>query len=181
MGEHPIAIANLNDFIFCPVSIYFHALDAEADVILFQDTVQLNGTFAHKSIYDATYSTRKDVLQGMAVYSEQYNLSGKIDIFDIQQGRLTERKKKIKTIYDGYVFQLYAQYFCLQEMGYDVKEMRLYSISDNKTYQIALPSDNPPMFQKFIQLLKAIDEFNFTTFQQENNCIAFMNLFVVFL
>ena len=27
MSESPIPISNLNDFIFCPVSIYFHGLD----------------------------------------------------------------------------------------------------------------------------------------------------------
>ena len=27
MSEQPLSISNLNDFIFCPVSIYFHSLD----------------------------------------------------------------------------------------------------------------------------------------------------------
>lgn len=31
MSEQPIAISCLNDFIFCPVSIYFHALDADTE------------------------------------------------------------------------------------------------------------------------------------------------------
>ncbi len=53
MSEEPIIISNLNDFIFCPVSIYFHSLDEEEN-ILSQDSYQLNGTNAHKSSDSAT-------------------------------------------------------------------------------------------------------------------------------
>ena len=52
---------------------------------------------------------------------------------------LIERKKKITTIYDGYVFQLYAQYYCLIEMGYLVEKIQFYSFDSNKTYPIKLP------------------------------------------
>lgn len=34
MSEHPIAISKINDFIFCPVSIYFHALEEEENVLV---------------------------------------------------------------------------------------------------------------------------------------------------
>ena len=47
MSEEPIAISNLNDFIFCPVSIYFHSLEDGED-ILTKDSYQLNGSNAHK-------------------------------------------------------------------------------------------------------------------------------------
>ena len=66
------------------------------------------------------------MLQGVSVYCEKYNLVGKIDVFDEKTGILTERKKKIKTVYDGYIYQIYAQYFSLIEMGYKVNELRLY-------------------------------------------------------
>ena len=75
-----------------------------------QDSFQLNGTDAHKYSDSATYSTKKGVLQGISVYCEKYNLVGKIDVFDEKTGILTERKKKIKTVYDGYIYQIYAQY-----------------------------------------------------------------------
>lgn len=45
-----ILISNLNDFIFCPVSIYFHGLYGGADVLTFQTKSQLNGTKAHESV-----------------------------------------------------------------------------------------------------------------------------------
>ena len=33
MSEEPIAISYLNDFIFCPVSIYFHSLKDGEDIL----------------------------------------------------------------------------------------------------------------------------------------------------
>lgn len=175
MSENPISISSLNDFIFCPVSIYFHNLEEE-EKLLSQDESQLNGTEAHKSSDFATYSSKKSMLQGMAVYCERYSLCGKIDTFDIEKGILTERKKKIKTIYDGYIFQLYAQYFSLIEMGYNVKEIRLYSMDDNKIYRIDKPEENTVFFEKFETLILKIRNFSFEKFRQNNeskcrNCI----------
>lgn len=167
MSEEPIIISNLNDFIFCPVSIYFHSLDNEEN-ILSQDTFQLNGSNAHKNSDSATYSSKKSMLQGIGVYCEKYNIVGKIDTFDSERGLLTERKKKIKTVYDGYVFQLYAQYFALSEMGYTVNTLRLYSMDDNKVFEIRKPEENPAMLEKFEKVLSDMENFSFDGFRQTN-------------
>lgn len=176
MSENPISISTLNDFIFCPVSIYFHSLESNSENLLYQDSYQINGTNAHKTVDSATYSSKKNMLQGVSVYCSKYNLYGKIDLFDAEKGILTERKKKIKTIYDGYVFQLYAQYYALIEMGYSVKEIRLYSIEDNKIYIIEQPDCNLQMLKNFQKLIIDINNFTFDDFQQSNalkcnNCI----------
>jgi CRISPR-associated exonuclease Cas4 len=68
MSENPIIISNLNDFIFCPVSIYFHTLEEDEDKVLNQDSFQLNGSAAHEKSDSAAYSTKKSMLQGAAVY-----------------------------------------------------------------------------------------------------------------
>ena len=154
MSEEPIAISNLNDFIFCPVSIYFHSLE-DGDDILTKDSYQLNGSNAH-------------VLQGIGIYCEKYNLVGKIDVFDTKSGILTERKKKITKIYDGYVFQIYAQYFSLIEMGYKVVKLHLYSMDDNKVYDIPLPEIDANMFEKFEKLILELNGFSFENFKQSN-------------
>lgn len=167
MIENPIAISILNDFVFCPASIYFHNLDEEEDMLV-QSSYQLNGTAAHKNSDLTTYTTRRSVLQGVWVYSQEYNLCGKVDTFDVTEGILTERKKKIKEIYDGYVFQLYAQYFALAEMGYEVNEIRLYSMDDNKVYVVEKPEINERMFEKFIALIDDIGSFQLDNFKQEN-------------
>lgn len=168
MGENALPISNLNDFIFCPVSIYFHSLDIDTDRISLQDEYQINGTAAHECSDNGSYSDKKSILQAIPVYSEKYNLYGKIDVFDTSKGILTERKKKIVRVYDGYVFQLYAQYFSLIEMGYDIKSIRLYSLDDNKVYPVALPEEDNVMFQKFEELILRIQDFSFSDFRQTN-------------
>lgn len=54
MSEQPLAISQLNNFIFCPVSIFFHSLEDEENIMV-QDSFQLNGTDAHKHSDSATY------------------------------------------------------------------------------------------------------------------------------
>lgn len=175
MSESPLIISNLNDFIFCPASMYFHLLE-EGENLLVQDACQLNGSHAHRNSDSAAYSTKVSVLQGIGIYCEKYNLVGKIDTFDSQSGVLTERKKKIKKVYDGYVFQLYAQYFALVEMGYTINTMKLYSMDDNKIYEIPKPEDNFQMLYKFEKTIYDINHFSISKFKQDNefkckNCI----------
>ena len=64
MSEQTLNITSLNDFIFCPVSIYFHNLDHNADNMTFQCGDQLNGKAAHETIDNSTYSTSNDILTG---------------------------------------------------------------------------------------------------------------------
>ena len=166
--EETIIISYLNDFIFCPISIYFHKLYGNLDRNLYQTEYQINGTNAHKAVDNKTYSTSKNILQGIDIYSHKYGIEGKIDIFNINKGELVERKNKIKQIYDGYVFQIYAQYYGLTEMGYKVKKLNLYSMSDNKKYNIKLPTEDLEMKIKFEKLIQNIHEFDIENFQQKN-------------
>ena len=174
--ENPLAITLLNDYIFCPLSIYFHQLYLDKVDLVYKDIPQIAGTHAHESIENFQYSHKKSVLCGYNVYSDKYNLYGKIDIFNIENGELIERKKKIKVVYDGYIFQLYAQYFCLKDMGYNVYQLKLISKDDNKIYLIDLPEQNTEMLEKFETLIKNIRNFNILDFQPLNelkckNCI----------
>ena len=174
--EETILISYLNDFIFCPVSIYFHKLYGTMEKSLYQSTSQTEGTNAHKAIDNRSYSARKSILQGMNVFSSEFNIAGKIDTFDTETCVLTERKNKIVRIYDGYIFQLYAQYYALMEMGYKVKKLRFHSIKDNRNYDIKLPEDNPEMDKAFRGLIKEIREFDMKEYKAVNiekckNCI----------
>ena len=174
--ENAILFTQLNDFVFCPISIFFHSLCGNQSTETYQRKEQIMGTHVHSKIDNKEYSSSSHILQGMMCYCEKYNLIGKIDLYDIDKGLLTERKRKIKVVYDGYVFQLYAQYFSLVEMGYDVNQIRLYSYDDNKIYRQLLPSDNPVMLGKFEQIITDINNFAFDQFEQTNaekcmNCI----------
>ena len=158
--EPYLPISFLNDFIFCPRSIYFHQLYGRISPRLYHGTDQTKGLAAHKSIDTKSYTTSTRVLQNHEVYSHTLNIAGKIDTYDIDKELLVERKKKIKVVYDGYIFQLYAQYHALTDMGYKVKKMKLYSMDDNKNYRIDLPSENKVLHDKFHSLLEQIRNFN---------------------
>ncbi len=163
-----ILITELNDFIFCPVSIYFHKLYGNMETRLYQSSDQINGTAAHKVVDTKKYTDKKSVLMSLDVYCEKYGLTGKIDIFDIEKGMLRERKKRVKSIYDGYVFQIYAQYYSLIEMGYRVDLLEIYSMDDHKSYPIPLPSQDKEMQLKFEKVINDIRNFNIETFYQTN-------------
>jgi CRISPR-associated protein Cas4 len=162
--------------VFCPLSIYFHGLYEDINKIVFQREAQLSGTKAHESIDKDFYSTKTSVMCGTEVYSQKYNLIGKIDIYDRDTKTLTERKNKISKFYDGYVFQLYAEYFCLTEMGFVVDTIRFYSMKDNKVYKTKKPEENKKMLEKFEQLIYDIHHFNMDKYMPNNqekckNCI----------
>lgn len=166
----------LREYNFCPVSIYFQQLYGEKTTTLVQTRSQLEGTYAHSAVDEGRYSTRKDVLQGQFVICEAYRLFGRIDVFDVQSGILTERKNKISKIYDGYIFQLYAQYFSLLEMGYKVNGIRFHSLSDNRNWPIPLPEESPLMLAKFERTIADLRNFKLEEYTQENpakcqNCI----------
>ncbi len=163
-----ITLSQLNDFIFCPASIYFHNLYADLKSILYQEKAQITGTYAHSAIDSNRYSKSKDVLTAISVYSEEFGIMGKIDTFHIAEGILTERKKKIKTIYDGYVFQLYGEYYCMKEMGYIIHKLRFYSMDDNIVYPVSLPQDDLEMDTKFRKLIHDMKSFDLSTYEQEN-------------
>lgn len=156
--ETYIPISWLNDFIFCPYSIYLHNVYNYLDENVYHTTSQSKGKHAHSSIDNNNYSTHKDDIVGIYVYSNQLEVCGKIDIYHQKSHLLVERKRQIKTIYDGYIFQLFAQYFCLEEMGYKVEGLALHSLIDNKRYPVELPHGY--FLDKFRQTLDKVKNFD---------------------
>ncbi|TGN09368.1 type V CRISPR-associated protein Cas4 [Leptospira ilyithenensis] len=158
--ESYIPISFLNDFIFCPRSIYFHQVHGSLSQSMYHAKPQIAGKVAHESIDKGTYTTSQNVLMGMDLYSDKYGLQGKIDIFFIDSGLLLERKNQISKIYDGYVFQVYAHFFALEELGYRVKEIKIHDRTHNQSYPISLPKDDPEMFAKFESTIEALKNFD---------------------
>lgn len=168
--EENIIISNLNDFIFCPRSIYFHNLYNSCEEKLYHSTYQLNGQNAHKNIDTKQYSSKKSILEGINIYSEELGVVGKIDLFDLDTNTLIERKNKIVKIYDGYYLQIWAQYFCLIEMGYTVKSLKFHSLNDNKNYLITIPNDEEKnKLKSIISKIKSFDLSKPFT-QNKNKC-----------
>ena len=156
-----IQISKLNDFIFCPYSIYLHSIYESFHQHQYHRRPQKIGKLHHRNIDTKKYSSLKNKLQGTSISSQQYGLVGKLDILDLDTKTLIERKYKIHKIYEGHKYQLYAEYFCLQEVGYDVKKLAIHSLSDNKRYFIPLPDDKE--IKKFLQTLNAIRNFKIST------------------
>lgn len=139
--DNYIPISTLNDFIFCPYSIYLHNVYMEMDEGLYHATPQTRGKIAHETIDQKKASNRADDLQALPIISEKYGLVGKIDIYRGREQKLIERKYNLKQIFQGQIYQLWAQYLCLVEMGYAVQALAFYEISTNKMYPIGLPSE----------------------------------------
>lgn len=153
--EENIKISNINDFIFCPRSIYFHNIYSSYEEKEYYSNYQISGKLSHEKIDKKEYSSKKSILEGLDIYSEEFGVIGKIDLLDTESGILIERKNKIKKIYEGYYLQIYAQYFCLLEMGYKVKKIVFHSLSDNKRYNVDLPtSKNKERLKEIIESMK---------------------------
>jgi len=169
--EENIIISNLNDYIFCPRSIYYHNLYYGVDTKSYHGSSQVKGNIAHESIDTGKYSSKKTILKGADIYSEELGVVGKIDLYDSEKKELIERKNKITKIYYGYYLQIYAQYYCLREMGFEVKKIKLYSISDNKSYYLELPTQKEK--NNLIQIINEIKAFNLEDkhfSQNKNKC-----------
>ena len=141
--EETLPITNLNDFLFCPRSLYYgNIFRSSRGEGTYQQTPQKLGLAAHHSIDTDTYSSRKDILTGRMVYSERLGLLGRIDIYDKSTQLLTERKWFVSAVWEGFRLQLYAQYYALQEMGLSVMAMRIHSQKDNRNYEVPIPDEN---------------------------------------
>lgn len=153
--ESYIQISKINDFLFCPLSLYLHTMYEDFDARGYHETAQVAGKLAHENIESETYSSARRYIQGISVYCEKYNIAGKIDIYDKKEKALIERKNKIKNIYLGYKYQLYGEYFCMTEMGYEVEKLFLHSLSDNKRYEIFPPStEEVAGFEKTLEQMR---------------------------
>ena len=156
--EDYISISTLNDYIFCPYSIYLHNVYMDTDEGLYHATPQTKGRIAHETVDSKKSSNKKNDLQSFPVYSERFKLMGKVDIFKENEKLLIERKYNLKQIFQGQIYQLWAQYFCLQEMGYEVEQIAFYEISTNKTTPIPLPTEKD--IHQFESFIKGFHQFN---------------------
>ena len=137
-----IPLSTLNDYIFCPYSIYLHSVYMESDEDLFKAKPQIEGTIVHQATDRKTSSTRKEDIMSLPVFSDEFGISGKIDVFKQDKHLLIERKNNLKQIFRGQIYQLWGQYFCMTEMGYDVRKLAFYEISTNKMIAVELPGES---------------------------------------
>ncbi|MBX2887917.1 MAG: type V CRISPR-associated protein Cas4 [Ferruginibacter sp.] len=163
--ETYMPISFLNDFIFCPYSLYLHQVFDDSNEEVFSAAPQQVGKRHHATIDNTPPKSRKlKLLKGIYVISHRLGIYGKIDTLHLDEGRLVESKYAITTLYQGYYYQLWAQYFALVEMGYVVKQLAFFSIRDRTTHPVALPGEVEfAELQQHIRLIAHYDfEQNFT-------------------
>jgi CRISPR-associated protein Cas4 len=134
-----ISFSQLNDFLFSPFSLYLHECYKDYEENIYQDFFQIAGKQAHETIDDHRYK-KKGWLTSMRLCSPKLEIYGRTDLYNEQTGELVERKRLIKRIYEGYRMQIYAQYYCLLEMNYQVNKIALYSLADNTKYPLETPT-----------------------------------------
>lgn len=156
--EDYISISMLNDFIFCPYSIYLHNIYMEFEEDIYHAVPQIRGKESHSTVDSKTTSRNWQELSAISVFSDELGVIGKIDIYRKDERWLIERKYRLAQIFKGQIYQLWAQYLCLTEMGYEVEKISFYEISTNKMTEIQLPSaaDKAELLN-FIQDFKTYD------------------------
>ena len=83
---------------------------------------------------------------------------GKIDVYRKKEKMLIERKYQLKQIYQGHIYQLWGQMFCLQEMGYEVAALSFYEQSTNKMIPVAMPTEKD--IEEFGRFIRQFHNFN---------------------
>lgn len=130
----------------------------DTDEGLYHATPQTRGKIAHEATDNKTSSNRQSDLLSLPVYSTRYKLMGKVDMYRKREKLLIERKYQLKNIYQGQIYQLWAQYFCLLEMGYEVEQIAFYEISTNKMIPVSLPNEND--IKQFTTFVENFHQFN---------------------
>lgn len=130
----------------------------DTDESLYYATPQTKGKLTHEPVDTKKSSNRNNDIFALPVYSEQLGIMGKIDVYKQNEKKLIERKYQLKQIYRGQLYQLWAQFFCMTEMGYEVNNIAFYEISTNKTILIAIPTETDKQeLKNLIALFKAYD------------------------
>ena len=119
---------------------------------------QTRGRNAHQKIDEKKTTTQTDVIESLAVISHEMGIYGKIDIYKKSTKSLIERKYNLKNIFRGQIYQLWGQYFCMTEMGYDVKSIAFYEISTHKTTDINIPDERDK--NEFLNFLTSFRNYN---------------------
>ena len=91
-----ISVSMLNDFIFCPYSIYMHNVYVDTDDEMFHAVPQTRGKIAHNAVDKKSSSSSKNEIQSLPISSDELGVMGKIDIYRHKEKMLIERKYQLK-------------------------------------------------------------------------------------
>ncbi len=152
--EDYIPISELNDFIFCPYSIYLHNVYMETEEDVYHALPQVRGKNSHNIIDSKKTTTKVDIIESLPVMSTSFGIYGKIDVYDKETQILYERKYELKQIFKGQIYQLWSQYYAMVEMGYEVQRLEFRELSKRRIIDVRLPTE-----EDRIELLEFIEKF----------------------
>lgn len=139
-------------------------MDADEDV--YHATPQVRGRNAHATIDSKTTTPSNDRLESLSVFSQELGVYGKIDVYNRVKTSLVERKYQLKHIYQGQIYQLWAQFFCMIEMGYSISKLAFYEISTRKTTYIEIPGIHEK--KQLLSFVQQYNDFNPRDFKNTN-------------
>lgn len=135
--ENFLTITTLNDFVFCPYSIYLHEVYNPNKEEVYHGKDQSKGKRLH---YFIENNQEVKDFKHAYVISTDLKIYGKIDDYNCLQKELIEYKSKASTVYKGYYYQIWAQYYCLKEMGIQVNKLAFYDFSKGSKISLPLPT-----------------------------------------
>lgn len=135
--EHYLPISILNDFIFCPYSIYLHQIYDAQQEELYHSIFQSRGKRLHNFLHNDTQANN---LRHAFVVSNRWGIYGRIDEYIDSERELIEYKSSVATPYKGYYYQIWAQYVCLSEMGVRVDKLAFFDLSTETKMPIPIPT-----------------------------------------
>lgn len=154
--EHYLAITKLNDFVFCPYSIYLHEIYNQSKEETYHSKYQSRGRRLHDFIES---NTDEHDWKHAFVFSEKLRIYGKIDEYNIQEKELIEYKSTVAIAFRGYYYQIWSQYLCLKEMGVEVSKLAFYDFRQELKIPISLPTK--AQIEELKNHIKKVQRFNF--------------------
>lgn len=130
----------------------------ESDESQYHAVPQTMGRIAHRTVDEKKTTNGMGDLVSVSVCSDEFRIFGKIDLYRYSTKTLIERKYRLKSIFRGQIYQLWAQFYCLREMGITVEKLAFYEISTNKMISIPLPSADDRT--EFINFLSKVRSYN---------------------
>lgn len=129
----------------------------DADEETYHAVPQTRGKIAHEAT-DNKKSTRKTDVMALPVFCNEIGIMGKIDLYKSEEKYLIERKYKLAKIYQGQLYQLWGEYFCMKEMGYEIDKLSFYEISTNRMIPMEIPGEEQK--EELKNFVRAFKSFN---------------------
>lgn len=154
-------VSYLNDFIFCPYSVYLHQIYDKNNETIYSAKPQKTGKYAHDK-EELINVSDTNIIKNKWIVSLKLGVYGKIDRYCIFDKTLIEGKYDVKKIYRGYFYQIWCYYFGMTEMGYTIHKLYIESLKDRDLYPIALPG-----IDEFNELQSHIKKIAWYDFEQD--------------